>query len=47
MADRFKEHRLMFWLDVAITAIIVVYMMGRGLFAEAVPVVIVKLLAFP
>jgi MFS family permease len=36
----------MFWLDVAITAIIVVYMMGRGLFAEAVPVVIVKLLAF-
>lgn len=46
MADRFKKHRLMFWLDVAITAIIVVYMMGRGLFAEAVPVIIVKLLAF-
>ncbi|MDR2971718.1 MAG: MFS transporter [Bacteroidales bacterium] len=46
MADRFKKHRLMFWLDVSITAIIVGYMLISGLFTEVVPVVIVKLLAF-
>jgi len=46
MADRFKKHRLMFWLDVSITAVIVLYMLVSGLFAEVVPVVIVKLLAF-
>jgi len=46
MADRFKKHKLMFWLDVSITAIIVGYMLVSGLFAEAVPLVIVKLLAF-
>ena len=46
MADRFKKHRLMFWLDVSITAIIVAYMLISGLFVEVVPVVIVKLLAF-
>jgi len=46
MADRFKKHRLMFWLDVGITAIIVGYMLIVGLFAEIVPIVIVKLLAF-
>jgi len=46
MADRLKKHRLMFWLDVSITAIIVVYMLISGLFAEIVSIVIVKLLAF-
>jgi MFS family permease len=46
MADRFKKHRLMFWLDVSITAIIVGYMLISGLFTEVVPIVIVKLLAF-
>jgi MFS family permease len=46
MADRLKKHRLMFWLDVSITVIIVGYMLISGLFAEVVPVVIVKLLAF-
>ena len=46
MADRFKKHKLMFWLDVSITAIIVSYMLISGLFVEVVPVVIVKLLAF-
>jgi MFS family permease len=46
MADRFKKHRLMFWLDVSITAIIVAYMLISGLFVEVVPAVIVKLLAF-
>ena len=46
MADRFKKHRLMFWLDVGITTIIVGYMLINGLFYEVVPIVIVKLLAF-
>jgi len=46
MADRLRKNRLMFWLDVSITAIIVGYMLIIGLFAEVVPVVIVKLLAF-
>jgi len=46
MADRFKKHRLMFWLDVSVTVIIVGYMLVSGLFAEMMPVVVVKLLAF-
>ena len=46
MADRFNKHRLMFWLDASVTAVIVVYMLVSGLFAEVVPLVIVKLLAF-
>jgi len=46
MADRFKKHRLMFWLDVSITVIIIGYMAVSGFFAELVPVVVVKLLAF-
>jgi len=46
MADRFKKHRLMFWLDVSITAVIVGYMLISGLFTEVVLIVIVKLLAF-
>jgi MFS family permease len=44
MADRLKKHRLMFWLDVSVTGVIVAYL--SGLFTEAVPVIIVKLLAF-
>lgn len=46
MADRLKKNRLMFWLDVSITAVMVVYMLISGLFTEVVPIVIVKLLAF-
>ena len=46
MADRLKKNRLMFWLDVSITAVIVGYMLISGLFAEVVPIVVVKLLAF-
>ena len=46
MADRLKKHKLMFWLDVSITAIIVGYMLISGLFTEVVPIIIVKLLAF-
>ena len=46
VADRFKKQRIMFWLDVSITVVIVVYMLISGLFTEVVPLVIVKLLAF-
>ncbi|MCL2380012.1 MAG: MFS transporter [Treponema sp.] len=46
LADRFKKHRLMFWLDVSITVVIVGYILTSGLFAEVVYFVIVKLLAF-
>ena len=46
MADRFKKHRLMFWLDISITAVIAGYMLISGFFAEVVTIVIVKLLAF-
>ena len=46
MADRIKKHQLMFWLDISITVIIVLYMLVSGFFAEIVPIVIVKLLAF-
>ncbi|MCL2412378.1 MAG: MFS transporter, partial [Treponema sp.] len=45
MADRLKKQRIMFWLDVATTAIIVLYMAVSGLFEAAVPIVLVKLLA--
>jgi len=34
IADRFKKHRIMFWLDVSITAVIVGYMLISGLFTE-------------
>jgi len=45
MADRLKKQRIMFWLDLATTVIIVLYMATRGLFVSAVPIVIVKLMA--
>jgi len=44
MADRLKKQRIMFWLDLTTTVIIVLYMATRGLFASAVPIVIVKLM---
>ena len=46
MADRFKKHKLMFWLDVSVTAVILGYMLISGLFTDVVIIVIVKLLAF-
>lgn len=46
MADRMTKHRLMFWLDISVTVIIVAYMLVSGFFTEIVPIVIVKLLAF-
>ena len=49
MADRLKKHRIMFWLDVATTLIILLYMMVSGFFISDIPtailIVIVKLLA--
>ena len=45
LADRLKKQRIMFWLDLATTLIIVLYMAVSGLFTAIVPVVIVKLLA--
>jgi len=45
MADRMIKQQIMFWLDLTSTVIIVLYMMVSGLFASAVPIVIVKLLA--
>ena len=45
LADRLKKQRIMFWLDLATTLIIVLYMAVSGLFTAIVPVVIVKLMA--
>jgi len=45
MADRLRKQRVMFWLDLTTTVIIVLYMATRGMFASAVPIVIVKLMA--
>ena len=45
IADRLKKQMIMFWLDAVTTAIIVLYMIASGIFAAAVPLVIIKLLA--
>jgi MFS family permease len=45
MADRLRKQRIMFWLDLTTTVIIVLYMAASGLFTAVVPLVIVKLLA--
>jgi MFS family permease len=45
MADRLRKQRIMFWLDLTTTVIIVLYMVASGLFTAVVPLVIVKLLA--
>ena len=45
MADRLRKQRIMFWLDLSTTVIIVLFMAARGLLASAVPIVIVKLMA--
>ncbi|MCL2619610.1 MAG: MFS transporter [Defluviitaleaceae bacterium] len=45
MADRLKKQRIMFWLDVTITIMIVLFMIVSGMFSVAiVPIVIIKLL---
>ena len=45
IADRFKKQKVMFWLDVATTALIVAYIVASGFLAAVVPIVIVKLMA--
>jgi len=45
LADRLRKQRIMFWLDVATTIIIVLYMIVSGFVSAVVPLVIVKLLA--
>jgi len=45
MADRLKKQRIMFWLDLITTIIIVLYMIINSLITAAIPLVIVKLLA--
>ena len=45
MADRYKKQRIMFWLDVAVTALIAMYMILSGMFAAVTPIVLMKLIA--
>ena len=45
LADRFRKQRIMFWLDLSATIIVVLYMATSGFFVEIVPVIMVKLLA--
>ena len=45
MADRLKKQRILFWLDAAVVLIIALYMVASGLFANMIPIVILKLLA--
>jgi len=45
MADRLKKQFIMFWLDVAVTLLIVLYMIISGMFSAVAPIMLVKLLA--
>ena len=45
IADRLRKQRIMFWLDLSTTLIILLYIAINGLFASAVAIVIVKLMA--
>jgi len=45
VADRGKKQRIMFWLDVATTCVIVLFVIASGFFGAAVPIVIVKVMA--
>jgi len=45
IADRLKKQRIMFWLDLAVTVMIVLYMVFSGMFGVIVPIVMIKLLA--
>jgi MFS family permease len=45
MADRLKKQRIMFWLDLSTTVLIVLYTIASGFAIAAVPLVIIKLLA--
>jgi len=45
MADRLKKQRIMFWLDAATTALILVFMVAHGMMETVLPIILVKLLA--
>jgi len=45
IADRLKKQYIMFWLDLAVTVMIVLYMIFSGMFGVIVPIVMIKLLA--
>ena len=45
MADRYKKQKIMFWLDMSVTALITVYMIVSGMFATVAPIVLIKLIA--
>jgi len=45
MADRYKKQRIMFGLDVTVTALIVTYMIISSMFATVAPIVLIKLIA--
>jgi len=45
MADRLKKRLIMFWLDVAVTLIILLYMIISGMLGTVAPIMMVKLLA--
>lgn len=45
MADRLKKQFIMFWLDVAVALIIVIYMIISGISGAIAPIMLVKLLA--
>ena len=45
IADRFRKQRVMFWLDVSTTVLIIGYIMASGFTAAIIPIIIVKLMA--
>jgi len=45
MADRLKKQFIMFWLDIAVTLLIVLYMIISGIWGTIAPIMLVKLLA--
>ena len=45
IADRFRKQRIMFWLDITTTVLIVAYMAASGFLVSVLPIVIIKLMS--
>ena len=45
IADRFRKQRVMFWLDISTTVLILGYILASGFTTAIIPIVIVKLMA--
>ena len=45
MADRLKKQKIMFWIDVAVAVIILLFIIAEGVFTAILPIVFIKLLA--